>query len=579
MTELAQLTITVGNNTNVTATTVNLTEEQQQKLRELQKIVPGDISISADGIVSITSQKGLALFNNFCQTNNISNSSSGILQIPPATASSLQLEGLKSASNFCASFGNGEMDPSKMSFTELTTLMFMMSYSSEEERHRALANVKGTQNEVAMKISVDTWAASREAADKTCSAETFQAWGTIASGIASGTAAIGGAAYSMKATSGQKQLNENNDKLTKNQLLNDQKNLQRQLGLSDTTQESIDTKRTEIGQKIEAKEAEIKAKEAEIKSKLDEHVDDNGDVVDGEGGKSRQEAIKAKDEEIKSKLDEHVDDNGDVVDGEGGTVTSRKDAIEANDKAIEANDKAIEAKRADISKVDREIKEANTTEPKDDAKISELNAHKSELNEELKTLNGEQTQLAEKRSNLCKELDPLYETKTKLEKPIGQLQADMGGLQREMKIQQTQLGQLEQLTGVQDGLKKLEGVNVGDGLTEGQIKELESQNAKIQTEIRTHETRGKAFTDLGPSIGSILKGSSDMVAAVYKREAAFVDAEVRVMDAYRGVVQSQIQNFNDSINSTNQNMQKTANNLKQIVDESYGVMGNITHNI
>jgi hypothetical protein len=151
MAEITQYMITVGNNTSVTATTQDLTAEQQKALFELQKTLPGDISISADGVVSITSQKGLALFNSFCQSNGIKDSSTqALMQIDIPGNSTLPLEGLKSASAFCASFGDGKTDPAKMSFPELMTLMLMMSYASEEERRQVLSEVKSTQMQIAM---------------------------------------------------------------------------------------------------------------------------------------------------------------------------------------------------------------------------------------------------------------------------------------------------------------------------------------------------------------------------------------------------------------------------------------------
>jgi hypothetical protein len=57
----------------------------------------------------------------------------------------LPLEGLKSASAFCARFESGQIAPSKISFVELITLMLMMICASEEDRRRALAEVKVTQ--------------------------------------------------------------------------------------------------------------------------------------------------------------------------------------------------------------------------------------------------------------------------------------------------------------------------------------------------------------------------------------------------------------------------------------------------
>jgi hypothetical protein len=192
-------------------------------LLELQKFALGDISISPDRVVSIASQKGFALFNNFCRANNIFNSSrNALMQIDVPKGSSLPLQGLKSASAFWASFGSGEIAPSKMSFVELMTLMLMMTYSSEEDRRRALAEIKVTQNQIALDVAVDTWETSREAAEKSHSMETFQAWGIIASGIASGAIAAGSIAYSGMATVKQAEVNENNDKLAEDQLLKDQ---------------------------------------------------------------------------------------------------------------------------------------------------------------------------------------------------------------------------------------------------------------------------------------------------------------------------------------------------------------------
>jgi hypothetical protein len=71
-------------------------------------------------------------------------------------------------------------------------------------------------------VAIDTWETSREAAEKSYSMEIFQAWGIIVSRIASSGMAIGNAIYSARAIAKQAEMNENNDKLAKNQLLKEQ---------------------------------------------------------------------------------------------------------------------------------------------------------------------------------------------------------------------------------------------------------------------------------------------------------------------------------------------------------------------
>ncbi|MDR2432319.1 MAG: hypothetical protein LBD34_01020, partial [Puniceicoccales bacterium] len=285
MPEIAEYRITVGNNTNVTATTKNLTAEQQKALQELQKMVPGDISISADGVVSITSQKGLALFNSFCQQNNISDTHGALMQIDVPEGTTLPLEGLKNASAFCTSFGRGETDPSKMSLTELMTFMLMMTYASEEEHRRVLSEVKATQLQIAMEVAINTWESSREAAEKTCNAETLQAWGTVASGVANAFIAIGSAVYTPKASASKReQLASNKYDLAKNQSLQDQQKLQTELEMADSQQVTIEAKQAEINTEIQQSEKELTAhqqkKQNEVKVKNEEIAEKNEAITE-----------------------------------------------------------------------------------------------------------------------------------------------------------------------------------------------------------------------------------------------------------------------------------------------------------
>jgi hypothetical protein len=565
MTEYQNVTITVGNNTSVIATTKDLTAEQRKMLLELQRIAPGDISISPDGVVSITSKQGLALFNSFCRENNILDSSDALMQIEVPEGTSLPMEGLNSASAFCDSFGIGGMDPSKMSFIELMTLMLMMTYASEEDRRRALAEVKVTQNQIALDVAIDTWETSREAAEKSYSMETFQAWGTIASGIASGAIAVGSTAYSLSAASKQAEVNKNNDKLAKDQLLKDQKQLQAELNLPNTEQPTINAKKTEVQTAITEKEKLIEAKQKEIKSAQQEKIG-NGDEAP-----TRQQAIDAKQKEIDAN-NEKINANKEKI-----------EKIDTNERAIEANQKEIDAKTQEV----REL----TDTPENEAKLKDLLQEqltlmekKSELLEKRDELRGggtiaaEKTRLTEEKTQLVGEKTELERAKTDLAKPITDLEKAKTELERELegfKVQGAKLARLESVN------KQIEdkGITSGDALTPGQIKELENKNEQLRIEIKEIETKGGALAGLGQTVSGVIKGGIDLIAAEYKRKAAFLEADVRLLDTFRGAIQSQTQGIDSSINSANQNMQKIASNLKQVLDEAYSTMSGIIRNI
>ncbi|MDR2602995.1 MAG: hypothetical protein LBC11_00325 [Puniceicoccales bacterium] len=522
MTEITQYQITIGNNTNVTATTNNLTTEQKKALLELQNMVPGDISISADGVVSITSQKGLALFNSFCQQNNILSSSDTLMQIDLPKGSSLPAEGLKSASAFCASFGGGKTDPSKMSFTELMTLMLMMSYASEEERRRVLSEAKSTQMQIALEVAVATWETSRDAAEKNYSAETLQAWGTIASGIVSAGAAIGSAVYSAKASPKQGKLSDNNKKLENDQLLKSQAELKDELELPDTNSQTIKTKQEEIKTQIQRKEAEIRNSQADVKA--------------------REEAIKSNEEGIQTYTEEH------------------KAEIEQKNKEIEQKDKEISDKKTQIR-----------AEP-DPNKNKQLEA-------ELEGLKSEKAKLKVEKDNLVKE-------KYELEAPINKVNEINERLRAENAKPEKEL---EELKGKEAKLEKLVEINKkiqekgldphGDRLSKGEIQYLEYENKKLGAEVSQLESKSDALSKFGKAASDIIKGGLDLPAAFQKRQAAFSEADARLSDAWRGVVQSQIQGMDASINSANQNMQKIASTLKQVLDETYNIMTSIARNI
>ncbi|MDR1457433.1 MAG: hypothetical protein LBI47_01095 [Puniceicoccales bacterium] len=515
MTEITQYTITVGNNTNVTAATQNLTAEQQKALQELQKMVPGDISISADGVVSITSQKGLALFNNFCQQNGIQDSSTNrLMELHAPEGTTLPLEGLKSASAFCASFGGGQTDPSKMSFTELMTLMLMMSYASEEERRRVLSEVKSTQMQIAMEVAVATWETSREAAEKTYSAEVMQAWGTIASGIASGAMAIGSAAFSLKTSPKQGKLADNNKKLENSKLLQNQADLQTELKLPDTKPETIQAKQTEVKQQIQRKEAQIQQKEAQIEPK------------------------KAQIEQKQKAIDE------------------------ANEKGDITQKKQLEAEKIGLENELRDLKGLNTDKIAD--KQAQIEQKQKAIDEADET--GDLTQkkqLEAEKIGLENELDAL--------KRPTQLKDEVKGL----KVQEAKL---DELTKIGKKIEE-KGLTPEDRLGDGEIKLLKYGNKKLEAEISELSAKSGAISSLSQSVSSVLKGAFDLQAAGFKREAAFLEAESRLLDTFRGVLQSQIQGVDSSINSATQNMQKIAGSLKQVLDETYNILTSIARNI
>jgi hypothetical protein len=594
MTEYQNVSITVENNTTAIATIKDLTAEQEKKLLELQKFAPGDISISPGGVVSITSQKGLALFNSFCRENNILDSSSNALMlIDMPEGSSLPLEGLKSASAFCASFGRGGTAPSQMSFTELMTLMLMMTYSSEEDRKRALAEVKVTQNQIALDVAVDTWETSREAAEKSHSMETFQAWGTIASGIASGAIAVGSSAYSFSAARKQSAVEKNNDQIDRCKLLQERNNLQDQLKLQDTKPNTIDAKRAEVQTAITEKEKLIEAKQQAIKSEQMHREE-------GDNKPTRQQQIDANQKEIDAKNDQIKKNNEKI------------EAIDTNDKEIKANEQAIKDNQDKISAKTTETDEARRKEeanrtPEEKAKLKEL----EKLTQEQEKLGNQKAELLNKREDLKGDADSigakrkvlqdantqleqdkaqLEEAKAKLAEPITKLVGEKAEFERELegfKDQEEKLARLEMVN------KKIEAEvkdkHIGEDEAkrtpeqpkklEDKIKGLENKNEKLQTEIKTFDTRSGTLTGLGQSVSGVMDGFFKLLAAGYKREAAFLEADVRLLDTFRGVIQSQTQGIDSSINSANQNMQKIASNLKQVLDEAYSTMSGIIRNI
>ncbi|MDR0693597.1 MAG: hypothetical protein LBF49_03470 [Puniceicoccales bacterium] len=501
MTEITQYTITVGSNTNVTATTRDLTAEQKKALYELQKMVPGDISISADGVVSITSQKGLALFNDFCQQNGIQDASTNkLMEINAPAGTTLSLEGLLSASAFCARFGRGKTDTSKMSFTELTTFALMMTYASEEERRRGLSEAKSAQTEIARKIAVDTWRTSREAAEKTYSAERWQAWGTIASGAASLAMAVGSGIFSLKASPRQGQLADNNKRLENNKLLQEQKTLKTDLELPDTKPETVKAKQERVRQQIQQKQEQINDNQAKIK---------------------------------------------------------------VNDESIEANNKIIETKQVQIEAKQVQIETAQKAE--NPAQSSRFIYEKTKLESENTKLNEEITALETQNGRLTASAVEAETEITKLESELATL-----------KVQDEKLTRLSEIG--QEIKKK--GIDPNkDSLSEDEVKELKWANKKLEAEIAKFTGWSNTISSLSQSSSSVVKGSLDLHAAGSKKEASFLEIESRLSDTFRGVVQSQIQGTDSSINAANQNMQKIINALKQALDDAYSIKTSIARNI
>ncbi|MDR1232884.1 MAG: hypothetical protein LBJ75_01295 [Puniceicoccales bacterium] len=447
-----QYTVTVGNNTNVTATTQDLTAEQQKALAELQKKAPGDISISADGVISITSRRGLSLFNSFCANNRIQDSSTNSLMKIDAPTNSPRklLAGLKSVSAFCTNFGNGEIDPSKMNLTELMTLMFIMTYEADQEKSQALSDAKKTEMAVAAKMAVTAYEANRTAAEKTYTMEIFQAVGNIAAGCVGAGIAIGGTIYAAKSSLHQKQtqLNDNDQKLKNNQLLQDQADLKAELNLPDTQGATIEARRAEVKQEIATKSQQINAKQQDI---------DNKQI------------------EINSTED----------------LTAKK----------------------------------------------ELEADKIGLENQKKNLNSELEGLKAKE------------------------------------------GKLEQLSRVNEAIEKKGITPEKDSLSDGEVKGLEAENKQLEAGITAIKGRVDMLTSLSGSVQSIIKGAFDLYTSGYKKEAAFLGAEAQISEAFRNAILSNVQGLDASINTANQNMQKSASALKQMSDETYNVMASIAQRI
>ncbi|MDR1528114.1 MAG: hypothetical protein LBS22_00805 [Puniceicoccales bacterium] len=370
MTESTQYTVTVGHNTNVTATTQDLTAEQLEALRELQRTAPGDISISAEGVITITTQKGLELFNNFCRQNNVLDSTSTLMQIEVPAGTTLPLAGLQSASAFCARFGGGETDPSKMSFVELMTLMLMMTYASEEERRRTLAEVKSVGMQIAMEVAVATWETSRDAAEKSYRAEVVQAWGAIASGIASTAMAVGSAFYALKASPHQGQLSENNKKLENNQLLENRAELQKEFDLPNTNPETIDSARAGVNQQIQQKEELIRLNQEKMEMNRDSIAANDRTVAD------KQIEIDARQTEIDARQTE-IDNMPDGSAKQGAVreqLAARQEQFAAEQKQLAARNELT-----DLKVQNYHLKAANVKTEGDNKKLeSELKGLKTQ---------------------------------------------------------------------------------------------------------------------------------------------------------------------------------------------------------
>jgi hypothetical protein len=409
---IQQYSVTVGNNTNVTATTQDLTAEQQKELAELQKKAPGDISISADGVISIASLKGLSLFNSFCVDNGIQDSSTNsLIKIDaPTNLPRNLLAGLKNASAFCAM----SKDPSKMSLSDIMKEVAMIMCEVDGEKNRILAEVRNTQLGVAAKMGKEAYEAKREAAEKTYTMEVFQAVGSIVSGVVSAALTAGSAVYSAKGGLHQKQaqLNTNNQKLENNQLLQDQAKLKAELNLPDTQGATIEAKKVEIRQEIATKSQQMQANQEKIEVNNSFIEENNKSIA------TKQQAIDAKQAEIDTKQQEIEAAGGDPekqsrlshekskLEGEKTELESEQTDLEAQNHGLKAGNTVIEGENAKLGseleglktqggkleqlpRVNEAIEKKGITPKKDslsDGEVKGLEAENKQLEAEIKNI-------------------------------------------------------------------------------------------------------------------------------------------------------------------------------------------------
>jgi hypothetical protein len=138
-------------------------------------------------------------------------------------------------------------------------------------------------------------------------------------------------------------------------------------------------------------------------------------------------------------------------------------------------------------------------------------------------------------AKLTQERTILEREKAKLAEPITKLEGEKAGFERELgefKFQEEKLAQLESVN-KQISDKK---IILKDVLSPGQIKELENKNAQLQIEMKMFESNAGTLNSIGQSVSSLLKGGIDLITAEYRRKAAFLEADVWLLDTFRGVI-------------------------------------------
>lgn len=184
MSDAVKYTITVGNNTSVTATKYEINDKQLKQLEALAQ--SGDISLDkTTGIITAKTSHGLVV-------------AGAIVGVPIDEMMDVDglpgeiCRGMTHESTMAAINRFSSTNPDEMSLSELMTCMMMMVYQSESERREALQTAKGSQLLIQMDQARMAWSQSREAAEKEFSNALMTAIGTISSSVISAGMGIAG---------------------------------------------------------------------------------------------------------------------------------------------------------------------------------------------------------------------------------------------------------------------------------------------------------------------------------------------------------------------------------------------------
>lgn len=337
MSDAVKYTITVGNNTSVTATKYEINDKQLKQLEALAQ--SGDISLDkTTGIITANTSHGLVAagalmgvsFDELMAIDGLSHESN------KATVH----ESIMSSINRFSS-----TNPEDMSLSELMTCMMMMVYMSESERREALQTAKGSQLLIQMDQARMAWSQSREAAEKSFDNALMNSIGTICSGVISAGMGIAGGIVQSRVNHYNKMAAKAEDDIKKADLAQQYKTAKNEADNSnDNFNQKVDAKAKENAQKIQQNDEKIKTvtepEKANLESENQQLQADNAKLgYDAQGNKKNSLTVDYKksslqsDYAAKEAADKKVTDLEDKIKKMGGEIDQNGVIVDQNGKS------------------------------------------------------------------------------------------------------------------------------------------------------------------------------------------------------------------------------------------------------